>query len=141
MDNIAYNGFGCPSCRKQMTNVCFCDCETNSSFSEYNNNTDDYMLTSFRIFHQQINGEEITEEDTIDNEINEEHNEESNYPDFSYVSQKLLERNISFEDLVKHILHELHDYNSSNYREHSDETYGKFRSIIHTYIRNLHSTN
>jgi hypothetical protein len=55
------------------------------------------------MFHQRINGEEVEEEEaeeweSVDEEEQEE--EEEARPDAAYMAQKLVERGITFEDLI-----------------------------------------
>jgi hypothetical protein len=60
-------------------------------------------------------------------------------PDSTYTSDKLKERGITYEDLVKHILYLEHDEWNENYREYttrSDVVYGQFRAVMSQYLRN-----
>lgn len=150
MQSVAHNGFGCPYCRTTMAEV------PEEEDSEYDD--DDYSddeeatvfeedaLTSFRMFHQRINGEEVEEEedgdewDSVNGEEEEEEEQEvPSVPDAAYVAQKLAERGITFEDLVKKILFEefddiAEDNNSyTNYEREADRLYGQFRAIIARY--------
>ena len=166
MKNTVYNGFGCPYCRTSLAeiteqnhgnNTNNYDSDDNSDDSDDSDNsdddTDDYLeeenkfLTSFRMFHQQINGLEVEEdneeedneeEDNEEEDNEEEDNEEEDtlnhpVPDFALVSIKLLERGITFDDLVKTILYHEHDNYLRQYSKHerrSSEVYGQFRAVI-----------
>lgn len=150
MQNIAHNGFGCPYCRTKMADEPEeCDEEDNASIEEETVFESD-ALTSFRMFHQRINGEEVEEEEaeewaTIneDNDEEEEEDEVVQMPDAAYMAQKLAARGITFEDLAKNILFQEH----SNFGEHyidyelrSSEVYGQFRAIITQYTRSEPTT-
>jgi hypothetical protein len=108
------------------------------------------------MFHQQLNGEDV-EEESGENEESDEEEEEGEegeeisssrvtnvrpipiqIADSSYISQKLTERGITFEDLVKNILFQEHDdagekYNS--YEHRSSQIYGQFRAVISQHSR------
>jgi hypothetical protein len=123
-------------------------------------------LTSFRLFHQRNNGEELEEEEeeedweTDDEEEAEEDEEEAvqeavqepsvtvtapvtapvtpSVPDSTYTSNKLRERGVTFEDLVKHILNNEHDQWGEHYGDYtrrSDEVYGQFKAVMSNYAR------
>ena len=132
MKNVNHNGFKCPCCRSKMTE------ETNSESDDESDEDDEIIgfdenvLTSFRMFHQQINGEELESESEELEELEVEELEEPK-PDVTYVSQKLIERNITFEDLVKNILYQEH--NNDEYELRSAEVYGQFRAVISQFTR------
>ena len=113
MQSIAHNGFGCPYCRTVMAEVPKDEYEY--SESEYSDESDDEIneeddiLTSFRMFHQCIRGEEIEEEEDEETIV-----ENVDLPNATYVVQKLMERGITYEDLVKKILFECDIYNEEN---------------------------
>ena len=143
MQNTAHNGFDCPYCRTKMAE----EPEQDESDDDYDDEEEVTVfesdaLTSFRMFHQRINGEEVEEEEeeewaTIDGDEEEEEEEEAEQvPDAAYVAQKLTERRITIEDLVKHILYQEHSNfgtNYSDYERRSSEIYGQFRAIITQY--------
>jgi hypothetical protein len=143
MQNVAHNGFDCPYCRTEMASVP--DDESESSFETYDSNESEDnsvepyeydALTSFRMFHQRVNEDEIEEE-----EEEEENNERiisddadtvMQTPDATYISNKLQERGITFEDLVKNLISVEHidKINREDYYHRGSEVYGQFRAII-----------
>ena len=142
MKNAAHNGFGCPYCRTVMAEQPEdSDSEDDDSDSEEETVFDEDALTSFRMFHQRINGEEIEEQEeddddwgTVDSEVEVEGEVlVSELPDSSYVAEKLLGRGITFEDLVKDALFNAHSNwgdHFSEYERRSSEVYGQFRAVI-----------
>lgn len=145
MKNTAHNGFGCPYCRAKMADEPEEDDEDDDESIEEISIFDDDALTSFRMFHQRINGEEVEEEEpdedwsTVDGESErgeEEETESEPMPDAAYVAKKLTERGITIEDLVKNILFQEHSNYGENYNDYerrSSEVYGQFRAIISQY--------
>lgn len=145
MQNTAHNGFGCPYCRTKMAEEPEEEDDEDRDDYSIEDNTvfEEDALTSFRMFHQQINGEEVEEEpaeewDTVDGSDDEDADEEEveNIPDAAYMAQKLAERGITFEDLVKNILFQEHSNYGENYADYerrSSEVYGQFRAIISQY--------
>lgn len=145
MQNAAHNGFGCPYCRTKMAE----EPEQEESDDGYGDDGEEEVtvfeedaLTSFRMFHQRINGEEVEEEeaeewDTVAEEEDDEEEEEAEQiPDAAYMAQKLTERGITLEDLVKDILYQEHSHFGTNYTDYerrSSEVYGQFRAIITQY--------
>ena len=146
MKNAAHNGFGCPYCRTTMAEEPLVEDEDeyeDDVFSEDEENTEisDYALTSFRMFQQQIEGQELEDEPE---EPEEESDEDTDYdnpcpmPSATYMTSKLIERGLTFEDLVKHILFMDHGDTEEYYDEyerHSRQVYGKFKAIISHYER------
>lgn len=146
MQNTAHNGFGCPYCRTKMADEPEEeeDEEDDDSIEEETVFESD-ALTSFRMFHQRINGEEVEEEEaeewaTVDGDDDEEEEEAEEeavqMPDAAYMAQKLAARGITFEDLVKNILFQEHSSFGSDYIDYerrSSEVYGQFRAIITQY--------
>jgi hypothetical protein len=84
MQNASHNGFGCPYCRTKMAD----EQEEEDDEEDYESIEDESIedgtvfeedaLTSFRMFHQQINGEEVEEEvlsewgDSVDDDDDED---------------------------------------------------------------------
>ena len=133
MKNVNHNGFKCPCCRTKMADES--DESIDESFEEIIE-FDENVLTSFRMFHQQINGEEPEQEPVVVEEVEVEEVEEEVEevkPDATYVSQKLIERGITFEDLIKNILYQEH--NNDAYELRSAEVYGQFRAVISQFNR------
>jgi hypothetical protein len=142
MQNAAHNGFGCPYCRTKMAEEP--EEEEDGEDEEDDEVTvfDEDALTSFRMFHQRINGEEVEEEPaeewewvSIDgsDEDEDEDEEQDVMPTADYVAQKLTGRGITMEDLVKNILFQEHSNYGENYIDYnrrSSEVYGQFRAII-----------
>lgn len=144
MQNTAHNGFGCPYCRAKMAEEPEEDDDDDEEAEEEEEEGtvfNDDALTSFRMFHQQINGEEVEEEpaeewDTVDGSLEEEEEEDNDMPDAAYMVQKLTERGVTFEDLVKSILFQEHSNWGSyygDYERRSSEVYGQFRAVITQY--------
>lgn len=145
MQNAAHNGFGCPYCRAKMADEPEEeDDEDDISEEEEGTIFVDDVLTSFRMFHQRIDGEEVEPEpedddwSTVDGESEngEGDDDEQPMPDASYVAKKLAERGITFEDLVKNILFQEHSNFGDHYVDYdrrSSEIYGQFRAIISQY--------
>lgn len=146
MRNISHNGFGCPYCRTKMAEE-IADEDDEEDDDEL---IDDNALTSFRMFHQRIEGEEVEEEEEEEDEwhsinsedFSEDDDSESvidpHYPSSDYVIQQLTQRNITIEDLAKNILYEQHSdflQQYECYEERSNQIYGLFRGIIAQYQR------
>ena len=178
MQNAAHNGFGCPYCRTTMAEIpddSDLDSDDSITISSFYNDEEDEFLTSFRMFHQQLNGQEVEEEDSDsdstdwsdeDSDSDEEEGgletigqpvvEERGQPvvegappvveeggvrgappvveaDSAHITQKLMERGITFEDLVKTILFHEHDNYLNRYSHHerrSSEIYGQFKAVM-----------
>jgi hypothetical protein len=147
MQNAAHNGFGCPYCRTKMAEEPEEeDDEEDEESIEEDTVFESDALTSFRMFHQRINGEEVEEDeadewatvdgDEEDEEEEEQEEEEDNMPDAAYMAQKLAARGITFEDLVKNILFQEHSNwgeNYTDYERRSSEVFGQFRAVISQY--------
>lgn len=137
MQSVAHNGFGCPYCRTAMAEVPAEEDSDDGYSDEEATVFDEDALTSFRMFHQRLNGEEV-EEEAEDWETDDEEDEEveDEMPDAAYVAQKLAARGITFEDLVKNILFQEHsNYGNlyGDYERRSSEVYGQFRAVITQY--------
>ena len=179
MQNAAHNGFGCPYCRTTMAEIpddSDLDSDDSITISSFYNDEEDEFLTSFRMFHQQLNGQEVEEEDSdsdstdwSDEDSDEEEGgleegleiigqpvvegglEERDQPvverdqpvvemappvvdaDSAHITQKLMDRGITFEDLVKTILFHEHDNYLNRYSHHerrSSEIYGQFKAVM-----------
>jgi hypothetical protein len=146
MQNTAHNGFGCPYCRTKMAEEPEEEEESDDGYGDDESEVtvfDEDALTSFRMFHQRINDEEVEEEeaeewDTVvgDEEEEQDEEEEAQMPDAAYMAQKLAARGITFEDLVKNILFQEHSNFGENYTDYerrSSEVFGQFRAIISQY--------
>jgi hypothetical protein len=158
MQNAAHNGFGCPYCRTVMAE---------EPINEEDDDEDDYTigdyspevltdneLTSFRMFHQRLEGdleednleednleednleEDNLEEDNLEDEEEEEEQQED--PDAQYMAQKLNEKGITYEDLVKCLLWAEHSDLGSryeNYERRSNEVYGQIKKASRRFVR------
>ena len=143
MQNVAHNGFDCPYCRTEMASVP--DDESESSYETFDssesddNSVEPYeydTLTSFRMFHQRMDGDEIEEEEDEEEEeeavVSDDNDTIMNTLDATYISNKLQERGITFEDLVKNLISIEHidKINREDYYRRGSEVYGQFRAII-----------
>jgi hypothetical protein len=146
MQNVSHNGFDCPYCRTKMANEPqeeYNDEDEESTFFRIGEEMSDDALTSFRMFTQRLNGEEPEEEPEqddweTDDDEDEDEADESSVPSSAYMAAKLVERGITYEDLVKSILVSEHDNFSEIYQDYdrrSGEIYGQFRAIISRYER------
>jgi len=141
MQNAAHNGFGCPYCRSKMADEPEEDDEEDDESIEEATVFEEDALTSFRMFHQQINGEEVEEEEaeeweSVDEDEEEAEEEDDDMPDAAYMAEKLAARGITFEDLVKNILFQEHSNwgeNFTDYERRSSEVFGQFRALITQY--------
>ncbi len=147
MKNVSHNGFDCPYCRTIMAKEPEEEEEDDDDYGAYNEDEmpmfDNDALTSFRMFHQQINGEDIEEEEEEEEDEDEdEEEEEDSAPKVEYVSHKLSERGISFDDLAKYILYQDHSNWGSNYdnlERRASEVFGQFKAILTQYERHNNS--
>ena len=151
MQNSATNGFSCPMCRSVMAIELE---ESESEADEYEDyeedeigEIDDNALTSFRMFHQQIDGDEVEEEEEEEDEQeqqqgpNEVEEEEAPIikPTAEFIAAKLLAQGVTMEDLVKCLLieHDEYDTEEETNDRCSDQMFGKFRVIISNYPREM----
>ena len=138
MKNAATNGFGCPMCRTVMAEQLE-DSDDEYEEDEYEEEDmfNDNALTSFRMFQQQIEGEEVEEEPDEEDEEDEEQDQEAAavvvaMPTPESVATKLAARGITLEDAVKVLLLEHGEYNEFEevYDRRAQELYGEIRRII-----------
>ncbi len=180
MQNASHNGFGCPYCRTAMATepVDDEDDEDDDGWSVDETVFDANALTSFRLFHQRNNGEELEEEEEEEEDWETDSESEgdeeeavqesvqepsvtvtsvtapvtvpvtapvtASVPDATYTSNKLRERGVTFEDLVKHILNNEHDQWGEHYGDYtrrSDEVYGQFKAVMSNYARSQRNQN
>jgi len=146
MTNVARNGFGCPYCRTAMAEVVDDDDEDEETILDDDASNerdeelyDDYTLRGLRFFNNLLNGEEhdhqdVLEEDEDLEEVEEEPENAVSVPSHTFITQKLVERGVTMEDLVKALLshHEEYEENEDVDRVES-EIWGKFRIIISNY--------
>ena len=141
LQNAATNGFSCPMCRSTMAE----EPEDNNSEDEYEEYSDDEdeeepyddnALTSFRMFHQQLENEEVEEEQALVEDLVQDLVVEVK-PNAAYIAAKLVSQGFTMEDMVKCLLveHEEYDQDVETNDSCSNRMFGKFRQIISTYKR------
>jgi hypothetical protein len=145
MQNSATNGFSCPMCRSIMAEELEDSDSDNEDEGEYEEDEyeeageiDDNALTSFRMFHQQLAGDEVEEEPLEELELEEAAAEEIEpRPCATFIAAKLAAQGVTIEDLVKCLLieHEEYEPESEVNERYSDQMFGKFRQIISNYPR------
>jgi hypothetical protein len=150
LQNAATNGFACPMCRSTMaTEPELSDDE--DDYEEYSDDEDEEgealepfdfnALTSFRMFHQQLAGEEVEEEQELIVEeplVASQPVEEAEVkPNAAYIAAKLVNQGFTMEDMVKCLLveHEEYEPDIETNDSCSNRMFGKFRQIISTYKR------
>lgn len=145
MKSIAHNGFGCPYCRTKMAEEP--EEEEEDEYEEEDEEDEmyeNYLLRGFRLFWNNINGEEQDEEDTIDEQEfeelssadeDEEEDETPIIPSTDYIVEKLRAKHVSYEDLVKALLGcgDHPEYDEYDYRNINNQVFGKIRTIITRY--------
>ena len=142
MTSIAHNGFGCPYCRTAMAEEPEEE-EENVWFDE-EEMFDDDALRGFRFFWNNLNSEPHDEDDEADESQFEEWAERAaaiqnetdpSIPTTDFVAQKLREKGVTFEQLVKivcFIEHEEYKDDEAGQRL-SDDIFGKIRIIVSNY--------
>ncbi len=140
MQNSAQNGFSCPMCRSTMaTEPEISDSGSESEFEDFEDEDpyDDNALTSFRMFHQQLDNEEVEEEPEEERQTEEAEEEQIVKPTSAIIAAKLVAQGFSMEDMVKCLLidHEEYESEADRYERLSDRMFGKFRQIISNYPR------
>jgi hypothetical protein len=180
MTNIVHNDLICPCCRAEMADLNVDDKSEQSEHfvngfgnEQFDDETftggelyDNYALTSFRMFQQQIAGEPVeideeynyyTEDEEDDDYSDEEDDNEEEDPLISrnqdptinqidieivepcstYVSNKLQEANVTFDDLVKYMLHINHNVMGlryKDYKQHSNKMETQIDDILNQYL-------
>jgi hypothetical protein len=152
MTNVAHNGFGCPYCRTEMAEEqADSDDEEDVDYEEIAwtggmpsayvaGQREDHALRGMRWLFQQAGGEsQDDEDDEEDNDPDEdqEDQEEDNTPKPSlrYLTQKLTQRGVTMELLVKTLLLEHEEFVNMDEEctRACDELFGKVRSIVSNY--------
>ena len=141
LQNAATNGFACPMCRSTMAE----EPELSVSEDEYEEYSDDEdeedyddnALTSFRMFHQQLAGEEVEEEQEEEPLVASQDLEVEVKPNAAYIAAKLVSQGLTMEDMVKCLLveHEEYEPDIETNDSCSNRMFGKFRQIISNYKR------
>ena len=170
MTNIVHNDLICPCCRAEMADLNVDDKSEQSEHfvngfgnEPFDDETftggelyDNYALTSFRMFQQQIAGEPVeideeyydySDEEDDDYSDEEDDNEEEEptinqieeivEPGSTYVSNKLQEANVTFDDLVKYMLHINHNVMGlryKDYKQHSNKMETQIDDILNQYL-------
>jgi hypothetical protein len=142
LQNAATNGFSCPMCRSTMAEEPESS-DTEDEYDEYSDDEDDYedyddnALTSFRMFHQQLAGGDVEEEQLVDESEAEEEIVEEVKPNAAYIAAALVNQGITMEYMVKCLLveHEEYDQEVEANDRCSNHMFGKFRQIISAYKR------
>jgi len=151
MTSVVHNGFGCPYCRTAMAE------EPNEEQSEYDDEEeeeevdepfDDFALRGFRFLMGVEDEEDIADEqyeeqlvEAAEERANDHELDQEPMPSAEYVTEKLIERGVRMEDLVKLILEQHDAYNMPERElealERLDgEIYGKVRIILGAYNPN-----
>jgi len=140
MKNSAVNGFGCPMCRSVMAEEPEDEDDEDDydSYYEEEDQFDDNALTSFRMFHQQLDDEEVEQEpEPNDEEVEEveEVEEDEVVETPATIATKLAARGVTMEDVVKVLLLEHGEYSrhDEQYERKASELYGEIRRILTTH--------
>ena len=107
MQNSAINGFACPMCRSVMATEDEEEEEGEYEEDEDEEIDDDNALASFRMFHQQLAGEEVEEEPFVEEEAIDEVEEEEETivkPTATFIAAKLLTQGFTMKDLLNCLL-------------------------------------
>jgi hypothetical protein len=142
MKNSAQNGFSCPMCRSVMAEQpeSESDDEELSEYEDFEDEAfDDNVLTSFRMFHQQLAGEEVEDEPEQEPEENQDQEQEEPIvkPSAETIAARLVAQGFTMEDMVKCMLIDHEEYNEDEEinERFADRMFGKFRQIISNYPR------
>jgi len=146
MQNVAHNGFGCPYCRTKMAEEPEADEE--SEWSEVSDNDeegepfDDRALNGARWMMIRAEGDEIAEDDIEEEEEETQAEEEEPVPavpkpSVAFIAEKLTQKGITLEDLVKVLLlnHEEYENESDDCEAADDKIFGEMRIIISNFSR------
>ena len=140
MKNVAHNGFGCPYCRNTMAEIPDEDEESDEEFSFYQEE-DAYQsnaLRGARWLFQRAEGEEVDDSDEseteseIGSQAEEDDDVEDLRPTAEQITEELIKRGVSLEELVKSILLDNHpEYQEEeSFVLRSNILFGKIRRII-----------
>lgn len=140
MKNVSHNGFGCPYCRAKMADEPEEDDESVwTEASEEEEVFSDHSLNGFRWMFMREEGKEIPEDDVEEEEEEEEQEEEENTepcPPTELIVQRLIEKRITFEYVVKAFLVEHVDFaENREIQNMNDRLYGEIYSIINAFRR------
>jgi hypothetical protein len=139
MKNSAVNGFGCPMCRSVMAEEPEDEDDEDDYDSYYEDEEedqfDDNALTSFRMFHQQLDDEEVEPEPEPNDEVIEVEEDDNVQETPATIATKLAARGVTMEDVVKVLLLEHGEYSrhDEQYERKASELYGEIRRILTTH--------
>ena len=130
MQNVAFNGFGCPYCRTEMAVVP----EESEDKEEGEGEAEDYLLRGLRFFNNRIDDETPVWED-ISDELYETGESLDGKPTTTYISEKMIEEGVTVEDFIKAMLKDVNEYEDEEeeFMHIDDELFGKIRRIIINY--------
>jgi len=114
LQNAAHNGFSCPMCRNELASVPTDDedDDENTVYSDEDDNDEvgeDFALRGVRWLMMRAEGEEIEEDDTDDESTGSSDddedfvrfgNDENTNPTIAEISQQLIARGITYEQIV-----------------------------------------
>jgi hypothetical protein len=149
MKNAAHNGFGCPYCRTTLAEEPTDDesDDDDDGWSDVSTVFEEDTLTSFRMFHQRVEGLDVEEEEeegddesSVSESDDRDDGEQTRIADAAYIANKLAARGFTMEDLVKNLLVIEHSNFGSvsvymNYENRSNEVYGQIRASMAAYKR------
>ena len=141
MTNVAHNGFGCPYCRDAMAQEP-ADNNSDEEYDDFSVDEDgepdytDHVLQGARWLFQRADGEEVDDDEDSETESESDDEEDERVeveprPSIDYIVERLVQRGVSMEDLVKSILLRDHDeYQFHEFERGDSELFGKLRIII-----------
>jgi len=128
MQNVAFNGFGCPYCRTEMAVVP----ESKDEDSEDEGEGEDHILRGLRFFNNHLNG--------YSHDINDIRDEISHYgsdakPTIEEIAEKIIEDGVTIHDFIKAMLKDINEYeeHEDEYDRLDDELFEKIRNVIIQY--------
>ena len=153
MTNVAHNGFGCPYCRTVMAEEQEDDDSgyhvvSDDGFSDDGEYEEDDALRGFRLFFNQVDGNQaeqsdldaedefITqEEEAIAEEAAEAATAAAAAPSVDAVVKNLKDQGITYEQMVRLILYHDHkEYDFLAADRFTDELFGKIRIMVSNYV-------
>lgn len=134
MQNIAYNGFGCPYCRKEMASIPEQMEDETYEPVETHEPDEDYIFRGLRLFVDRINGDSQDRED-IENEIYELGEILNGKPTTVYITEKIIEQGVTIEDFVKAMLKDMSEYEEEEdeFIQKDEDLFEKIRRVIINY--------
>ena len=135
MKNIAFNGFGCPYCRKEMATLPEeTDEDEPDEPDEQDEPDEDYVFRGLRLFTNRTN-DEIQEREDVINELYESGESLDGKPTIPYITEKLAEQGVTMEDFVKAMLTDINEYEEEEeeFLRVDEDLFSKMRRIIINY--------